>query len=99
LLGYSQGEDAVVILFEHFGAQLIELALPLQKQSDIIQALEAKLSKNSKNSSNEIHKKYDKDGMDAAGILEGYQRSFFWQSFYSRTSRLKTHVFNFGKAE
>jgi transposase len=48
---FSQGEDAVVILFENLGAQLIELALQLQKQSDIIQALEAKLSKNSKNSS------------------------------------------------
>ena len=48
---FREGEDAVVTLFDEFGEQLIELAQQLQKQSDIIQELQAKLSKNSRNSS------------------------------------------------
>ena len=48
---FRQGEEAVVALFDEFGGQLIDLAQQLQKQSDSIQELQAKLSKNSKNSS------------------------------------------------
>ena len=46
-----KGEDAVIVLFDEFGRQLTELAQQLQKQSDIIQELQAKLSKTSRNSS------------------------------------------------
>lgn len=48
---FSQGEEAVVTLFDDFSGQLLVLAEQLQKQSDLIQELQAKLSKNSKNSS------------------------------------------------
>jgi len=48
---FRQGESAVVALFDEFGGQLISLAQQLQKQSESIQELQAKLSKNSKNSS------------------------------------------------
>jgi len=48
---FREGEDAVVALFDEFGGQLIELAQQLQKQSDMIQELQAKASKNSRNSS------------------------------------------------
>jgi transposase len=48
---FRAGEDAVVALFDEFGGQLIEIAKQLQKQSSIIQELQAKASKNSGNSS------------------------------------------------
>lgn len=48
---FRKGEDAIVALFDEFGEQLIELAQQLQKQSVIIQELQAKAAKNSRNSS------------------------------------------------
>ena len=48
---FRQGEDEVVALFDKLSEQLIDLAQQLQKQSESIQELQAKLSKNSKNSS------------------------------------------------
>lgn len=67
---FSQGEDAVVVLFDEFGAQLTELALQLQKQGDVIQELEAKLSKNSKNSS----KPPSSDGYDKQNRTESLRQ-------------------------
>lgn len=48
---FLQGEEAVVALFDELGDPLTELALQLLKQGEVIQELQAKLSKNSKNSS------------------------------------------------
>jgi len=48
---FLQGEGAVMALFDELGEQLMELAEQLQKQGDVIQELQAKLSTNSKNSS------------------------------------------------
>ncbi len=48
---FRKGEGAVIALFDEFGGQLTELAQQLQKQSEIIQELQARLSKNSQNNS------------------------------------------------
>jgi len=48
---FHQGEEAVVALFDELSDQLTDLAQQLQKQSESIHELQAKLSKNSKNSS------------------------------------------------
>ncbi len=48
---FRKGKDAVIGLVDEFGGQLTTLDQQLQKQSDTIQELQAKLSKNSQNSS------------------------------------------------
>ena len=48
---FGQGEAAVMALFQEVGTQVAELAQQLAKQSDVLQALQARLAKTSRNSS------------------------------------------------
>ena len=48
---FEQGEAAVMALFHEVAPQVAELAQPLAKQGEVLQALQACLAKTSRNSS------------------------------------------------
>ncbi|MCK5538719.1 MAG: IS66 family transposase [Thiomargarita sp.] len=50
-VAFSKGEQAIVVLFEQVGKNVIKLANQLEKQNEIIKELQASLSKDSHNSS------------------------------------------------
>jgi len=49
-VAYQQGEQAVVVLVESLGIQVIALANQLEKQAEAIEELQARLAKDSSNS-------------------------------------------------
>ena len=68
---FSEGEDAVVALFDKFSQQVVELAEQLEKQAKAIQELQAKASKNSRNSS----KPPSSDGYGKGNRAESQRKS------------------------